>query len=82
MNQRQSPRLIIRIQNPDHLDQFIGRHGVANLQADRIADAPEVFNMSPVDRSRAITDPGHMSPQVVPTSLSLHASQSLLKQQQ
>mmetsp|Transcript_128601 Transcript_128601/g.333428 ORF Transcript_128601/g.333428 Transcript_128601/m.333428 type:complete len:309 (-) Transcript_128601:84-1010(-) len=56
---------LVGVQNLQELLKFVVLHGGSNLDADRVGDAAEVFQVGPVDLASAIPDPDEVGAQVV-----------------
>ena len=67
-DQSQPTRLVFRIENVDQSDQIIRRQRRTAFEADRIADAPAIFEVSMVRLTRAVTNPDHMARRCVPVT--------------
>ena len=65
-DQRQTPGLVVRIQDVDQLLQVLVRHARADLHGHRIRDAAEVLDVRAVQVRRAHADPRIVRRQVVP----------------
>ena len=71
MDERQSTRLILRVQDLNQFLQPLPAHGGTHLDAYGIGNAAEILDVGPLDRGRAHSDPRHVRGQVVPLLLPL-----------
>ncbi|QTK78540.1 hypothetical protein AT6N2_C0675 [Agrobacterium tumefaciens] len=67
-DQGQTASLVRRVQRIDQLDQIVGRQRRTTLQADRVLDAAEIFDMRMVELTRAVADPDHVARCRVPVA--------------
>src|SRR5882672_9278880 len=61
VDQREASGLIVRIEHVDQLQQFVRLERGAAVQADRILDAAELFDMAVIELAGAVADPDHMA---------------------
>ena len=60
-DQRQSARLVLRVQDVDQAQQPIGLQRRATLETDRVLDAAAVFDVGVVGLARPVADPDHVT---------------------
>ena len=72
VNDGQSPRFFLGIENPNEVQQLAGTARRADLQADRVGDAAEELHVGPARVAGAIADPRHVGAQVVPAGAAGH----------
>ncbi len=59
-DERESPRLVLRIERVYQLEQLVSAEARTDLCPDRILDAAEILEMRVVELARAVADPEHM----------------------
>src|SRR5450631_699923 len=61
IDQRQPPRIVVRIEHVDQPQQLVRLERGAAFQPDRILDAAEIFDMAVVELAGTVADPDHMA---------------------
>ncbi|ENN89244.1 hypothetical protein RHSP_51838 [Rhizobium freirei PRF 81] len=67
-DERQAAGLVLRVQNIDQVDEVVRLQRRTALEADRVLDAAEIFDMRVICLARAVADPEHVARGRVPVA--------------
>ena len=77
MYESDSSGFVCGVEQADGFDEFVGCDGVSDFEADGVTDSAAIFDVSTVQIAGAITDPEHMSAEVVVTAGAFWARECL-----
>jgi hypothetical protein len=82
-DEREPPRLVLRVEDVDEADEVVGNQRRAALEADRVLHAAAELDMGVLRLARAVADPDHVAGRRVPVAAGrIDAGHRLLEAEQ